>query len=145
LLFDADDRAKLGDFALLRTEDLNTLHNITRAGTVPGEQVYQAPEVVSGRGVPTPACDVYGLAACLYEAVTGFPPIKPAKDNLPEQINRIMNETPPRADAVRRDVPADLAQVLDRALKKRPAERYASAREFAEELRAVATGLLTGE
>ena len=134
ILFDATGVAKLGDFSLLRSEVLETFQQITQSGQMIGEQIYQAPELIDGRAGLSPASDVYGLACCLYEAATGQTPIRKST-NLPDQINRILQDPVPPARNLRSDFPVGLDQVLLTALDKSPGRRYATPAEFGRALK----------
>ena len=78
--------------------------------------------------------DIYGVGAVLYELLTGRPPFQAAgREELLDQIKHCP-PTPPRdLDAA---VPAELERICLKALAKRAADRYASARELADDLKA---------
>lgn len=122
---------QLVDFGLARFEQEDQQH--TRTGTVLGTTNYMAPEQVRGVseqiGRPT---DVYGLGAILYELLTGTPPFQ--GDNYPDTFRRICEERPIPPTQLRKDIPADLTTICFKALEKNPADRYASAREMADDL-----------
>ena len=101
---------------------------------------YMAPEQLQRRLVDIDArADVYGLGAALYEIATG----RPIHDGDTEQrlIQQVLSEDPVPPRRVDPTIPADLATVLETALARLPAQRYASARAFSEDLRAVASDL----
>ena len=102
---------------------------------------YAAPEQILGRPVTT-ATDVYALGLVLYVLLTGAHPMGVGARSTPELINAIVKEEVPRASTVasapiskRRALEGDLDTILGKALKKDPAERYASVGAFAEDLR----------
>jgi serine/threonine protein kinase len=139
ILFTRDGTAKLGDFLLMREQEvLETAHQITRIGILPGEKVYQAPEVV--RGAPAfPDSDVYSVAAAAYEALTGRSPF-PRNVNLPTILKAVQNDPvrPPRE--INPDIPPELERLLLKALAKTSGERFRNAAALERELRALNSG-----
>jgi eukaryotic-like serine/threonine-protein kinase len=111
---------------------------MTQAGTVKGTIPYMSPEQARGNPLDR-RTDVYALGAILYEVLTLHPAFEgPAA----QAISRVRNgEFPPvEARNPRRPVPEALAALCRRAMSKDPAARPATAREFAEELRAFLDG-----
>jgi len=136
ILFAADDTAKLGDFVLMRGEVVDSIQQITQAGSPPGEHVYQPPELVEGQTALTPACDIYSLAAAMYEALTLQPPF--AKEHtLPEVIESILKRLVTSPRKLNPAVSPALEQLVLRGLAKDPHQRFTSAAEFGEALRQV--------
>ena len=98
---------------------------------------YQAPEVLQREHVPVDGrCDVYSLAAVLYEFCTLHPLFETNDSNL---AKKILHELPRDPCALRADLPRTLGAILTKALKKNPDERQSSASELARELRAFAS------
>src|SRR5262249_35145893 len=98
---------------------------------VMGTTQYMAPEQFASKAdVRT---DVWGLGATLYELLT----LRRAFDgeSTEEVCKRIISAPPPPPRALVGNVPADLEAVCLKALSKKPPERYATAHEFAEDLR----------
>jgi serine/threonine protein kinase len=102
---------------------------------------YAAPEQLLGQPVTT-ATDVYALGLVLYVLLTGTHPLGASVRSTPELINAVVKEEAPRPSMVasapisrRRALEGDLDTILGKALKKDPAERYASVGAFAEDLR----------
>lgn len=105
----------------------------TIAGQVLGTPAYLAPEQAEGRlDLLDERTDVYGLGAVLYEILAGEPPF--SGQDTGEILRRVVHEpvVPPRQRVG--NVPAALEAVCLKALAKRPAERYALAREVGREV-----------
>jgi tRNA A-37 threonylcarbamoyl transferase component Bud32 len=98
---------------------------------------YMAPEQLQRRLVHVDArVDVYGLGAALYELATG----RPIHDGETEVrlIQQVLNEEPMPPRRANPVLHRDFAAVIQAATAKLPAQRYASAAAFADDLRAVA-------
>jgi len=119
----------LSDFGIARGADAAAL---TAPGSVVGTAAYIAPEVAMGDRA-TPLSDVYSLGVVAYQCLAGR---RPFDGGSPMDIaTRQVREAPP---PLPRDVPAAAIAVVDRALAKRPEQRFPSAHDFAEEARRVA-------
>jgi serine/threonine-protein kinase len=136
ILFDAAGTAKLGDFSLMRGEVLETMQQITQIDTAVGDYVYQAPEQLGGEADLKPACDIYGLAATMYEALTGRPPFAPRSD-LTQMLQTIATQPVESPRRWNPGIPPALEQLLLRALAKDPAARFGNAAEFQAALQQV--------
>lgn len=108
--------AKLTDFGVARLIGADTL---TRTGDVVGTMAYMAPEQADGREVGA-AADLYSLALVLYEALSG---VNPIAHGPPAQRARRLGAHLPPLRRQRRDLPGDLGQALDLALRPRVRER----------------------
>jgi serine/threonine-protein kinase len=122
-------QAKLIDFGVARIKDsqVATTAEVTWiAGTPP----YMAPEQLRGR--PTAESDIYGLGAVAYEMVTGRPPFEAESAVDLFELQRQGAITKP--SEIRRNLPDAAEKAILKALSFNASDRYASAREFAEEL-----------
>jgi serine/threonine-protein kinase len=120
---------KLSDFGLARARD--RIASLTAPGTVKGKLVYLAPEVAFGKP-NTAQSDLFGVGNILWETLAGER-VFDGKNDV-EVFKRIRAcKIPPITDR-RPDVPKPFAAVLDVALSADPANRYASATEFAQAL-----------
>lgn len=108
--------AKLTDFGVARLAGDDTL---TRTGDVLGTLAYMAPEQARGRAAGPPA-DVYALGIVLYEALAGMNPRRGA--NAAESA-RLVDQDVPSLGRVRRDLPEELCDVIDRAVAVDPRRR----------------------
>lgn len=127
-------RAIVTDFGVAKVDDLPVAvpaHALSRL-----EAAYLAPEILLGERVDGRA-DVYAAGVVLFEAITGRPPfVGPDRAAVMEAH---LDRTPPRLDLVAGASPS-VADVVARALEKRPSHRWESARAFARALdAAVAT------
>jgi serine/threonine protein kinase len=120
ILINAAGDAKLADLGLAK--DLNVEVALTRPGSHLGTMAYMAPEQYGEADTVDARCDVYGLAATLYYALTGRPPF-PDKRNLTALEKKLCNDFPaPRAlvPTVSECVNAALCLALDAKPELRP-------------------------
>ncbi|MCK9929381.1 protein kinase [Frankia sp. Mgl5] len=124
ILFTADGRPKLTDLGVAGlTEDSDLT-----VGRIVGTPQYLAPEQVTGDPLGPPT-DLYALAAVLYELLAGTP-LFGAGRTAPDLFRHHCEVVPPPPPGV----PEPVADLLARALAKRPAERHQTAAEFARHL-----------
>jgi len=116
---------------------------LTREGTVLGTVLYMPPEQGRGRlDEMGPWSDVYSVGAILYHLLSGVPPYA-AEGDLPsgEAALRRLQRGPPRPIASHApDAPVELCAICERAMARKPRERYAGMMEMAEDLRAYLEG-----
>ncbi len=121
--------AKLLDFGLCREQ--HTSDQLTQHHQFLGTPHYMSPEQAACEPVDARS-DVYALGTVLFEALTGqtaFP-----GSTRDEVFERVRRDPPPRASSHVRGVPAGVDAVLVKAMAKRPADRFGSARELWEAL-----------
>jgi serine/threonine protein kinase len=130
VMVDPEDHVKLIDFGIAGSVGMRrlTFANLTRAMGTPD---YVSPEQVkSKRG--DARCDVYALGVMLYEMLTGDVPFH-GPNPLAVINDRLINyPTPPRE--LDPEITPQLQEIIYRALERNPANRYASAGEFAKDL-----------
>ena len=129
ILLDESGRPRVADFGLARRIDPGThLDNEYLAGT-PG---YMAPEQAGvGTHALTPATDVWGLGAILYELLCGQPPF--AGIDLRTTLQSLQEGAMDRPSTLA-SVSADLEAICLKCLRKAPADRYPDARALADDL-----------
>lgn len=124
------DTVKVTDFGIARITDSSK----TKTGLVLGTPSFMSPEQIAGKKVDGRS-DLYSLGVMLYQMLTGVLPFR--GDSMAELMYKIANEEAPDLLVVRRDMPQRLAQVVARALAKKPDLRYQDGEELARDLRAV--------
>jgi PAS domain S-box-containing protein len=107
--------------------------DLTAQGQALGTPAYMAPEQAAGRlDLIDPRTDVYGLGAILYEILTGQPPFTGPDTH--EVLRKVRHEEPAPPRQLWAGVPPTLETACLRALAKKPADRYASAGDLAQEV-----------
>jgi dipeptidyl aminopeptidase/acylaminoacyl peptidase len=106
---------------------------LTQTGHSLGTPSYMSPEQAVGEHEIDSRTDVYSLGAVLYEMLTGEAPH--TGKTAAEIMAKVLAMEPRGIREIRPSVPAHVEAVVNRALKKLPADRFSSAHEFAEELK----------
>ncbi|MGE3166679.1 MAG: tetratricopeptide repeat protein [Planctomycetota bacterium] len=110
----------------------------TLAGQLVGTLPYMSPEQVGGDSDAIDVrADIYSLGAILYELLSGELPIDPGQSSIPEMVRRVVEEQPQRLGRRQSALRGDIETIVAKALEKDPERRYASAAEFAADLRRV--------
>jgi tRNA A-37 threonylcarbamoyl transferase component Bud32 len=126
-----DGRLKIMDFGIARVEGSAQL---TRSGVMVGTLHYMAPEQISGDSIDGRA-DLFSAGCILYEMLRGRRPFP--GESATSILYKIVHEQPEPVLTSRPELPQEVQQVLDRALAKRPADRFADSREMARALEAI--------
>jgi serine/threonine protein kinase/tetratricopeptide (TPR) repeat protein len=130
LMLDAGGKLYVTDFGLARIEaDVG----MTMTGDIIGTLRYMAPEqALAKRAVVDHRGDIYSLGATLYELLT-LHPVFTGKDRQ-ELLRQIAFEEPTKPRLINRRIPDDLETIVLKAMEKEPGDRYATAREVANDL-----------
>jgi WD40 repeat protein/tRNA A-37 threonylcarbamoyl transferase component Bud32 len=132
ILIDDQDEPHVIDFGLAKRLE-NDESTVASAPSPIGTPSYMSPEQAVGlRDQITTATDVYGLGTLLYVLLTGYSPF--GADTIRETMNQVIQKEPRRPRVLNPQVDADLETICLKCLEKEPKRRYASAREFAEDL-----------
>jgi serine/threonine-protein kinase len=142
ILVTAEGTVKLLDFGiakLLQDEAGAAERTLTEQGVSLLTPEYAAPEQASGGNVTT-ATDIYSLGVLLYQLLSGRHPTGESARSPAEHLRAITDAEPHRLSSVappqlQRLYRGDLETIVATALKKNPAERYATATAFADDLR----------
>jgi len=123
----ADGSVKLADFGVARIER----SELTQAGTLIGTPMYMSPEQILGLPVDGRS-DLFSCGVLLYELLTGRKPFNGSVTTVIQQVLNVEPEPPSRANSA---LGPDWDRLLQRALAKKPEDRFASARDTAQALR----------
>ncbi|WP_166264588.1 serine/threonine-protein kinase [Marinobacter caseinilyticus] len=133
IIYDAASKAlKITDFGIAKITD----DSRTRTGSVMGSPLYMSPEQLKGQKV-TGASDIYSLGVTLYKLVSGETPYN--GDTLANLTYQILNK---RARSVREfnpELPDSVVRLINKAIQKEPAKRFASAGAMAEAMHRAAS------
>ncbi|MHC5211666.1 MAG: serine/threonine-protein kinase [Planctomycetota bacterium] len=130
VLLDRKGEPLVADFGLAKGEgDLA----LSLTGEPIGTPYYMSPEqaTAASRGVDA-RTDVYSLGVVLYELLTLRVPFRGRTAH--EVIQHILTDMPPTPRTLARDVPRPIESIVLTAMARRPEDRYADARELAEDL-----------
>ncbi len=130
-------QVKIMDFGLARLSG----SDMTRTGLVMGTPHYMSPEQVRGEHVDARS-DVFALGCVFYEVLTGKKPFD--AESLHSVLYKVMQSEPPPASQAVPGLPAVVLQVLDRALAKRPSDRFQDAGEFRSVLERAREAMASG-
>src|SRR6185503_17221396 len=104
----------------------------TRPGMIVGTIAYMSPEQAAGQAVDARS-DIFSFGVVLYELLAGRRPFEGATDL--ERLQALIGQPPRPLSESSPDLPADLRNLVEKALEKDPAERYQTARELVVDLR----------
>ena len=120
-----DGTIKIMDFGIAKSVNAST--GVTKSGVAVGSLGYMSPEQVCGDPVD-PRTDLFLLGVLAYELLAFQPPFR--HDNLFRLMEMIVKEDPDPLIDVAPTVPAGMVAVVEKAIRKRPDERFASAAEM---------------
>jgi hypothetical protein len=131
-----EGEAMLTDFGIALAVSEAGGNRLTETGLSLGTPQYMSPEQATGDRSIDARSDVYSLASVLYEMLAGEPPVTGASAQA--MIAKLMTEKPTHLRVLRDAVPAAIDAAVAKALAKTPADRFASAGDFAKALTAPA-------
>ena len=125
--------ALVTDFGIAHSVDDKVADRLTESGMIVGTPAYMSPEQASGERNLDSRTDIYALGCVLYEMLAGEPPFTgPTAQSV---AAKRLTDPVPAVSRVRDTVPAGVERALTRAMAKVPADRFASATDFADAIR----------
>jgi eukaryotic-like serine/threonine-protein kinase len=128
----ANGRPMVADFGIALALSAAAGGRMTETGMSLGTPHYMSPEQATADKEITGRSDVYSLASVLYEMLTGNPPH--TGSSAQQIIMKIIAEEPAAVTTYRKSVPPNVAAAVAKALEKLPADRFESAKSFADAL-----------
>lgn len=135
-----EDDPKIGDFGLAKDvrQEQHT-QQITQTGQILGTPAYMAPEQISGKTDEIDAqSDIYSIGVCLYKMITGHTPFE--GNTIVELFYKTIHDEVRPPSQWNPEISKDLEIVVLKALAKEKAQRYRTAKLFAEDIECVLTG-----
>ena len=127
ILLDRDSgRALVTDFGIARAAEADT--KLTLTGIAVGTPTYMSPEQALGERELDGRSDMYSLAVVGYQMLAGAPPFNAT--SAAALLMKHVGERPVPIGQLRPDLPPGLAAAIDRALAKKPEDRWADAGDF---------------
>jgi serine/threonine-protein kinase len=127
-----DGRPMVADFGIALAVSAAAGGRMTETGLSLGTPHYMSPEQATAEKDLTGRSDIYSLGCVLYEMLTGNPPHTGATAQ--QIIMKIVTEEAAPVTRLRRSVPANVADAVAKAVERLPADRFASAKAFADAL-----------
>ncbi|MGE3633964.1 MAG: serine/threonine-protein kinase, partial [Sandaracinaceae bacterium] len=122
-----DEYVKLLDFGIAKLAESDGYQRLTQSGVLLGTPRYAAPEQMLSRTMTDARTDLYSVGVLLYSMLAGRPPFTSHGGQL---LIEIQDHEPPDVRTFVPSLSAGLAEVVHRAMRKRPSERFATAREM---------------
>jgi len=135
ILLESTGDVKIMDFGIARVADMKGL---TTTGMIMGTPDYMSPEQAQGFSLDA-RTDIYSTGVVLYEVFTGKLPF--TADSALAVLNQHIRETAPLPTSINPSMPAQLEQVLMRAMAKSPEQRYQKISQLYADLEAVSSAI----
>ena len=128
-----EGRPVIADFGIALAVGAAGGARLTETGLSVGTPYYMSPEQATGDSFVGPQSDMYALGCVLFEMLVGEPPYPGATAQA--VLGRIIAGGPVSATPLRPTIPANVDAAIRRVLEKLPADRFATAQEFAKALK----------
>ena len=132
ILLSAEGEPTVADFGIALAVAHAGGGRVTETGLSVGTPHYMSPEQATGDRDVDPRTDVYALGSVLYEMLTGDPPYQGSTAQA--VLAKILTDPAPAPTKVRVSIPPNVDAAIRKALEKLPADRFASAQDFATAL-----------
>lgn len=126
--------AVIADFGIARAISDVGGERLTATGVAVGTPEYMSPEQVTGRDRLDGRSDIYALGCVLYEMLAGEPPF--TGPSAQAVVAKRLGTPAPAVSILRDTVPKSVEAALSKALARSPADRFATAAQFAQALQA---------
>ena len=143
-----DGRLKVLDFGLAKLKESNAslaaslpTQELTGEGRIVGTVAYMSPEQAEAKPVD-PRSDVFSLGVVIFEMATSQRPFK--GETQVSLLSSIIRDTPASLTDLRAELPRDLGRIVRRCLSKDPEDRYQTAKDLRNDLRALKEDLSSG-
>ena len=130
---DQGGEVKLADFGLARVYQASHLSGLSLTGATAGSAAFMPPEQITHYREANPPADQYSAAATLYNLLTGKY-VYDVSDAVAQQFAKILHDKPVPIRKRRQDIPEALADVIHKALERKPKDRFADVKEFRKAL-----------
>jgi serine/threonine protein kinase len=147
MLAERERRVKVLDFGLAKPREAEPEGETATAvisgeGRILGTVAYMSPEQAEGKPVDARS-DLFSLGIVLYEMATGERPFK--GETSISVLSAILRERPKSVTDLRAELPKEFARIIRQCLQKDPEERYQTAKDLRNQLRALKADLDSGE
>ena len=129
ILRSAEGEPTVADFGIALAVAQAGGGRVTETGLSVGTPHYMSPEQATGDRDVDPRTDVYALGCVLYEMLVGDPPYQGSTAQA--VLAKILTDPAPAPTKVRLSIPPNVDAAIRKALEKLPADRFASAQDFA--------------
>ncbi len=128
-MFNAEQqKLKVADFGIARIVD----DSRTKTGDILGSPLYMSPEQLKGDKV-SGATDIYSLGVTFYQLLTAAVPY--TGDSIANLAYQILNKKYKSVREIRPELPASAVRIVNKAMQKNPAKRYADGQAMADAIR----------